>query len=103
MPSHLRIDLNADLGESEDTKGDEALLEVVSSISLACGVHAGSARTIGRLSSIAQERGVGVGAHPGLEAGPPPAPRAAPEARGGPPGPAPARSPAPRLSPPSRR
>ena len=63
------IDLNADAGESESPSGDEALLEVVTSVNLACGVHAGSEGSIARLSSAALSRGVGVGAHPGLPIG----------------------------------
>lgn len=64
-----RIDLNFDAGESEDTGTDEALLRVVTSANLACGVHGGSEEIIGRLSGAALERGVGVGAHPGLPSG----------------------------------
>jgi 5-oxoprolinase (ATP-hydrolysing) subunit A len=63
------IDLNADAGESEPLARDEALLEVVTSVNLACGVHAGSEESIARLSAAALSRGVGVGAHPGLPIG----------------------------------
>ena len=38
------LDLNADLGEG--MPGDEALLEIVSSASIACGGHAGDADTM---------------------------------------------------------
>lgn len=57
------IDLNADLGEGMGT--DEALLEIVSSASIACGGHAGDADTIRRLLLICKERGIRAGAHPG--------------------------------------
>ncbi len=57
------IDLNADLGEGQGT--DDALLEVVSSASIACGGHAGDAPTIRRILEICKERGVRAGAHPG--------------------------------------
>jgi 5-oxoprolinase (ATP-hydrolysing) subunit A len=61
----VRIDLNADLGESFGTwvlGDDEAMLEVVSSANVACGFHAGDASTIRRTVAIAAERGVVVGA-----------------------------------------
>jgi UPF0271 protein len=57
------IDLNADLGEGMGT--DEALLEIVSSASIACGGHAGDAETIRRLLLVCKERGIRAGAHPG--------------------------------------
>ena len=57
------IDLNADLGEGMGT--DDALLEIVSSASIACGGHAGDAETIRRLLLICKERGIRAGAHPG--------------------------------------
>jgi len=64
-----RVDLNADAGESEDSSTDEALLDFVTSVSLACGVHAGSPAAIASLSAKARAKGVGVGAHPGLPEG----------------------------------
>ena len=59
----MRIDLNADLGEGCDT--DEAILEQVSSINIACGWHAGSAETMQQIARAAIRRGVAIGAHPG--------------------------------------
>ncbi len=59
----MHIDLNADLGEGCDT--DEAILEQVSSINIACGWHAGSAETMQQLVRAARQRGVAIGAHPG--------------------------------------
>ncbi len=56
------IDLNADLGEG--TGNDEALLEIVSSASIACGGHAGTPETIRRMLALCRERGVRAGAHP---------------------------------------
>ena len=56
------IDLNADLGEGLPT--DEALLEVVTSASIACGFHAGGPDLMVRLARAAAARGVAVGAHP---------------------------------------
>lgn len=57
------IDLNADLGEGQGT--DEALLDVVSSASIACGGHAGDAPTMRRALELCKERGIRAGAHPG--------------------------------------
>lgn len=64
----MRIDLNADLGESFGAwrlGDDEALLDVVTSASLACGFHAGDPRTMLSVAGAAAERGVAVGAHVG--------------------------------------
>ena len=61
----VRIDLNADLGESFGTwvvGDDEAMLDVVSSANIACGFHAGDATTIRRTVAMAAERGVVIGA-----------------------------------------
>jgi UPF0271 protein len=58
----MRIDLNADLGEG--APHDEALLESVSSINVACAWHAGSAEQMLSLVRAARERGVAIGAHP---------------------------------------
>ncbi len=64
----VRIDLNADLGESFGTwvlGDDDAMLEVVTSANVACGFHAGDATTIRRTVAAAAERGVVVGAQVG--------------------------------------
>jgi 5-oxoprolinase (ATP-hydrolysing) subunit A len=63
-----RIDLNADVGESFGAYrigDDEALLNVVSSANVACGVHAGDALTAWRTLQMCVQRGVAVGAHIG--------------------------------------
>lgn len=57
----VAIDLNADLGEG--CGGDDALLEVVTSASIACGLHAGDAATMRRTCAAAQQHGVRIGAH----------------------------------------
>jgi len=65
-PWGMRIDLNADLGESWGGRllgDDEALLGVVTSANIACGFHAGDAATMARTAAIAADRGVVVGAH----------------------------------------
>ena len=61
------IDLNADLGEgfgSSHLLHDTALLDLVSSANIACGYHAGDARTMRDTVRAAKERGVSIGAHP---------------------------------------
>lgn len=62
------IDLNADLGESFGSwrmGDDEALLQVVTSASIACGFHAGDPPTMVRTVALAAEHEVSVGAHVG--------------------------------------
>jgi UPF0271 protein len=61
----MRIDLNADLGEG--CANDEAILEQVSSVNIACGWHAGSAEEMQKLVRAALRRGIAVGAHPGYQ------------------------------------
>ncbi|MEU0587165.1 5-oxoprolinase subunit PxpA [Streptomyces sp. NPDC006132] len=59
------IDLNADLGEGFGRwrlTDDEQLLSVVTSANVACGFHAGDAVTMRRVSALAAERGVRIGA-----------------------------------------
>ena len=54
------IDLNADLGE--EVTDDAALLAVVTSANVACGYHAGTARTMRAVCAGAAAHGVAVGA-----------------------------------------
>ena len=64
----LRIDLNADVGESFGAwpMGEDALLiPLVTSVNVACGFHAGDPLTIERTVRFALEAGIAVGAHPG--------------------------------------
>lgn len=61
------MDLNADLGETVDgvaTADDEAMFAVISSASVACGGHAGDARSMADAVARATRHGVAVGAHP---------------------------------------
>lgn len=63
------IDLNADLGEGFGPwrmGNDEALLDIVTSANIACGFHAGDPDTMAATMAKAVQRGVGIGAHPGL-------------------------------------
>ncbi len=55
------VDLNADLGE---IPGDLVLMEVVTSANIACGGHAGDARSMSEAVKAAADHGVHVGAHP---------------------------------------
>lgn len=62
----MAIDLNADIGlgigeDSETT--DAALLDVVTSVNVACGGHAGSEDSMSRVCALAAKRGVAIGAH----------------------------------------
>src|SRR3954451_18134722 len=64
----MRVDLNADAGESFGAWAlgdDAALLESVTSINVACGLHAGDPSVIRRTIRLAAAAGVRVGAHPG--------------------------------------
>jgi len=63
------VDLNCDMGESFGAYRmgrDEELLDCVTSASIACGFHAGDPGTMRRTVGQALERGVAIGAHPGL-------------------------------------
>ena len=64
----MRIDLNADVGESLGPwpMGDDAaLIALVSSVNIACGFHAGDPLTIERTVALAIAAGASIGAHPG--------------------------------------
>lgn len=61
----MRIDLNADLGESFGRwrlGDDEALLPLVTSANVACGFHAGDPATLVRTCAAAAAHGVTIGA-----------------------------------------
>lgn len=58
------LDLNADLGEGMES--DEALLEIVTSASIACGGHAGDEETMRATVRACKARGIAIGAHPGF-------------------------------------
>lgn len=57
------IDLNADVGEGAPAEAE--LLQFVSSASVACGGHAGDARSMRDTVARAVEFGIAIGAHPG--------------------------------------
>ena len=63
------MDLSADVGESfgvYEIGQDAALMESVTSASVACGFHAGDPGVIRRTVQVAFAAGVAVGAHPGF-------------------------------------
>lgn len=63
------VDLNCDLGEGfEDYQSGslQELLTAVSSVNIACGFHAGGPSLMRKTVSLAMEKGVAIGAHPGL-------------------------------------
>ncbi len=65
----LTVDLNSDMGEGFGPwqMGDDAgLLNIVTSANIACGFHAGDADTMAEVMGLAQQNGVGIGAHPGF-------------------------------------
>lgn len=65
----LRIDLNLDAGESTEALEDgheAALYNLVSSLNVACGGHAGDESTMSKVAELAAERGLAIGAHPGF-------------------------------------
>jgi UPF0271 protein len=59
----MTIDLNCDLGEGAGQ--DEALLPLITSANVACGLHAGGPAEMARVVQLAHQHGVAVGAHPG--------------------------------------
>ena len=65
----MRVDLNADLGESSGTSSvgeDAALMQYITSANVACGFHAGDPYVMRTTVALASEHGVAVGAHPGF-------------------------------------
>lgn len=59
MPS---IDLNCDMGEGMGS--DAELMDIVTSVNIACGFHAGGPSTMRRTVDLAIQKGVNIGAHP---------------------------------------
>jgi len=65
----MRTDLNADVGESFGAYvlgQDPAIMPCVTSVSVACGFHAGDPGVMRQTVALAREHGVAVGAHPGF-------------------------------------
>lgn len=64
----MTIDLNCDLGEGFgpwEMGNDAAMIELATSVNIACGFHAGDADIMRRTVDLAKARGVSIGAHPG--------------------------------------
>ena len=64
----LTVDLNSDMGEGFGPwkMGDDAaMLDIVTSANIACGMHAGDPEVMANTFGEAKKRGVAVGAHPG--------------------------------------
>jgi UPF0271 protein len=61
----MKIDLNCDMGELEDSAHEAGLMQHITSANIACGGHAGDEATMERTARMALERGVKIGAHPG--------------------------------------
>jgi 5-oxoprolinase (ATP-hydrolysing) subunit A len=64
----MTIDLNCDLGEgfgAWEKGNDPAMIELATSVNVACGFHAGDADIMRKTVELAKARGVNVGAHPG--------------------------------------
>ena len=59
---NLVLDLNADLGEGMGS--DAAILDIVTSASIACGGHRGDEASMRIALTLAKDRAVAVGAHP---------------------------------------
>ncbi|HEY8740106.1 MAG TPA: LamB/YcsF family protein [Candidatus Dormibacteraeota bacterium] len=60
-PGARPIDINADVGEGLD---DTAFFPLVTSVSIACGGHAGDSATMGATVAMAMRAGLLLGAHP---------------------------------------
>jgi len=59
-----RIDLNCDLGEGAGH--DAALMPLITSANIACGIHAGDVETMRESIALARRHQVALGAHPSL-------------------------------------
>jgi UPF0271 protein len=61
----IRVDLNCDMGETDDAAHETALMDFITSANIACGGHAGDEAVMERTIRLALQRGVRIGAHPG--------------------------------------
>jgi 5-oxoprolinase (ATP-hydrolysing) subunit A len=63
------VDLNCDCGEGFGVYrigDDSAMLDIVTSVNVACGFHAGDPEIMAKTFKAAKAKGVAVGAHPGF-------------------------------------
>jgi UPF0271 protein len=66
----MKVDLNCDMGESFGPwiMGDDAaMFDLVTSANIACGFHAGDPDVMRAAVTMAKEKGVAIGAHPGFQ------------------------------------
>src|SRR4030081_3082526 len=66
MPS---VDLNCDCGEGFGAyriADNNAMLDIVTSVNVACGFHAGDPEIMASTFKAAKAKGVAIGAHPGF-------------------------------------
>jgi 5-oxoprolinase (ATP-hydrolysing) subunit A len=69
MTMPLRFDFNCDMGESFGPWKmglDAEVIRCITSANIACGFHAGDPATMRRTVRLAEQHGVGIGAHPGF-------------------------------------
>ncbi len=65
----LSIDINSDMGEYESPEfltREAHLMPLITSVNIACGVHAGHPTLMRRTAQLAAQHGTAIGAHPGL-------------------------------------
>jgi UPF0271 protein len=62
MAGAMFVDLNADVGEG--CGQDAALMSLISSANIACGIHAGDVDSMREAVMLARDHGVAIGAHP---------------------------------------
>lgn len=65
----VTIDLNSDMGEYENQESlarEAQLMPLITSVNIACGVHAGNPDLMRRTARLAMKQGVAIGAHPGF-------------------------------------
>ncbi|WGJ13668.1 LamB/YcsF family protein [Methylocapsa sp. D3K7] len=63
------VDLNCDCGEGFGAYrigDDAAMLDIVTSVNVACGFHAGDPEIMAQTFAAAKTRGIAIGAHPGF-------------------------------------
>jgi UPF0271 protein len=63
----MEININCDLGEKSkfhSIKNDPALINIVNSVNVACGFHAGDTETMEMVIKISKDSNVSIGAHP---------------------------------------
>lgn len=69
MTQRRRIDLNCDLGEAvtpDQLEVEAGLMTLITSVNIACGVHAGDVTLMRHTVRMARQHKLAVGAHPGL-------------------------------------